>query len=59
MTGRTFLLLAVVLVAVDLLVPYLALAGIASFAASFLFWCVLTLIVILAAAWYTRSWSKE
>lgn len=59
MTGRAFLLLALVLVAVDLLVPYLALAGIASFAASFLFWCALTLVVILAAAWYTRSWSSE
>jgi hypothetical protein len=59
MKGLTFLVLALVLVAVDVLVPYLALAEIPSFAASFLFWSALTLLVILGAAWYTRHWSKR
>ncbi|MFO7782249.1 MAG: hypothetical protein R6W94_11555 [Spirochaetia bacterium] len=59
MKGRTFLVLAVALVAVDLLVPYLFLADIPSFAASFLFWTALTLLVIIAAAGYIRHWGKE
>lgn len=59
MSGRTFLILAIVLVAIDLLVPYLALADVTSFAGTFLFWCVLTLLVIVGAAWYTRGWSSK
>jgi hypothetical protein len=52
-------LIAIVLAAVDLAVPYLFLGASGSFAASFLFWCALTLVVIVAAAFYTRHWSKE
>lgn len=59
MKGRTFLVLAVALVAVDLLVPYLILADVPSFAASFLFWSALTLLVIVAAARHIRHWGKE
>lgn len=59
MRGRTFLILALVVVAVDVLVPYLILADVASFAASFLFWSALTLLVILAAAWHIRHWGEQ
>lgn len=59
MKGRTFLVLAVALVAVDLLVPYLFLADVPSFAASFLFWSALTLLVIIAAALHIRHWGRE
>ena len=59
MRGRTFLLIAVVLAVIDLAVPYLFLGASGSFAASFLFWCALTLAVIVAATVYTRHWSKE
>lgn len=59
MKGKTFLVLAVILVAVDVLVPYLVLADVPSFAASFLFWSALTLIVIGAAAWHIRHWGRE
>ena len=59
MKGRTFLVLAVALVAVDLLVPYLFLADVPSFAASFLFWSALTLLVIVAAARHIRHWGQE
>jgi hypothetical protein len=57
--GRTFLVLAVALVAVDLFVPYLVLADVPSFAASFLFWSALTLLVIIAAARHIRHWGRE
>jgi hypothetical protein len=33
-------------------------AGTASFAASFLFWCVITLAVIVWAAFHTRRWKE-
>ncbi len=59
MKGQTFLVLAVVLVAVDLLVPYLILADVPSFAASFLFWSALTLVVIIAAARHIRHWGEK
>ncbi|MFP4374379.1 MAG: hypothetical protein ACLFPO_08610 [Spirochaetaceae bacterium] len=59
MKGRIFLILTIVLVAVDLLVPYLVLADVPSFAASFLFWTGFTLVVILAAAWYIRRWGEK
>jgi hypothetical protein len=57
--GRTFLVLAVSLVAVDLLVPYLILADVPSFSASFLFWSALTLLVIIAAAHHIRHWGEK
>ncbi len=59
MKGRTFLVLAVVLVAVDLLVPYLILADVPSFGASFLFWSALTLLVIIGAGQYIRHWGEK
>lgn len=59
MKGRTFLLIAVFLVAVDLLIPYLLLADSPHFSASFTFWSVLTAAVIAWAAVYTRSWGKK
>lgn len=59
MRGRTFLLWALGLVAVDLFLPYFVLADSARFGASFLFWCVFTLAVIVWAARHTRSWSDK
>lgn len=56
MKGRTFLILALVVAAVDVLIPYLVLAQTGSFAASFLFWCVLTLAMIVYVGFATRSW---
>ena len=56
MKGSVFLILAVVLAAVDIVIPYLVLAQFGSFAASFLFWCVLTFGVIVFAWVYTRNW---
>ncbi|NBB89879.1 MAG: hypothetical protein GVY23_01575 [Spirochaetes bacterium] len=59
MRGGTFLILALVVMAVDVLVPYLILADVASFAGSFFFWSVLTLLIILSAAWHIRHWGEE
>lgn len=59
MRGLYFLLLFVVLVLVDGLVPYLLLRDIARFTGAFLFWCLLTLGMILFAAFYTRRWGKS
>jgi hypothetical protein len=59
MKGRIFLIVAIVLGLVDVLVPYLLLAHVQSFAASFLFWCALTLLVIILAGIYTRRWRKS
>ena len=59
MKGVTFLLTAVAVAAVDVLVPYLLLARTGSFLASFLFWCVLTLAVIVAAGIHTRRWKEQ
>ncbi len=59
MKGSSFFVLAVILAAVDILVPYLWLADRSSFAASFLFWCFLTLAVIVGAWIHTRNWGKN
>lgn len=59
MNGKMFLIVAVVLAAVDVLVPYLLLAQTGSFLASFLFWCLLTALVIVLASFWTRSWRNQ
>lgn len=59
MRGRTFLILALAVTAVDVLVPYLVLARTGSFAASFLFWCVITLAMIVYVAVATRPWRER
>lgn len=59
MKGSVFLVVALALAAADLLVPYLLLAKIGSFAASFLFWCVFTLGVIVFAWVHTRGWGRN
>ncbi len=59
MKGRAFLILALAVAAVDILVPYLVLARTGSFAASFLFWCVITLAMIVYAGFATRRWRNR
>ena len=59
MKGRTFLILALAVAAVDILVPYLVLARTGSFAASFLFWCAITLAMIVYAGFATRPWRNR
>ena len=54
-----FLGLALLLVLLDVAIPYLFLRDVASFGGSFLFWTVLPAIGIVAAAFYTRPWSNK
>lgn len=56
MKGLRFLIVSIVLVVLDVVVPYMVFASTGSFAASFLFWCLLTLAVIVYAGVYTRRW---
>lgn len=59
MKGPQFLLFAVIVAAVDVLVPYLVLARTGSFWASFFFWCALTLAIIVFAGFATRRWRDQ
>ena len=59
MKGVQFLLLSVFLTAIDVLVPYLVLAGTGSFWASFFFWCAITLAIIVFAGFYTSRWRNQ
>ena len=59
MKGLTFLLLSLVLVGIDVAIPYGLIGHIPSFAASFLFWSVLVLVAIVAAGWYIRGWGDK
>jgi hypothetical protein len=57
--GSVFFVLAVLIAIIDVAVPYLVFARTGSFLASFLFWTVITLVVIVAAGLYTRRWREE
>lgn len=56
MRGKTVFLILLVISAIDLAVPYLLIGDLGTFAGSYLFWCVLPLVVIVAAAIHTRHW---
>ncbi|MFP4589096.1 MAG: hypothetical protein ACOCZX_00975 [Candidatus Bipolaricaulota bacterium] len=53
-----FGLVVLLLGAVDFCVPFFLLKSVPSFLANYLFWCGLTLIVILYGASRTRNWSS-
>lgn len=59
MNGVTFLIIAFVVAAIDVLIPYLILAQMGSFLASFLFWCVITAAMIVFAVFSTRRWRDQ
>lgn len=58
MKGMHFTVLLVSVTAIDVLVPYLWIGDTPSLGASFLFWCALTLAVILFAGLVTRHWGR-
>ncbi|MFP4114808.1 MAG: hypothetical protein ACOC0E_01635 [Spirochaetota bacterium] len=59
MKGLPFLLVALVVAVLDIGVPYLLLASTGSFWASFLFWCAITLAMIVFAGFSTRTWRDQ
>ncbi|MFP3999194.1 MAG: hypothetical protein ACLFUN_05060 [Desulfobacterales bacterium] len=59
MHGRHFLIILTLITAVDLIVPYFLIGDIPSLRASFLFWTVLTSLVITFAVIYTSQWGKR
>lgn len=59
MRGWFLLIVLVVIAAVDVLVPYLFIGDTPSFAASYLFWCVITLVVVAIFGFvYTARWGR-
>lgn len=59
MRGSTLLLTLLAVTLLGVLVPYLFLAEVASFAASYLFWTLLTLlIIVLFGIRYTARWVR-
>lgn len=59
MRGLHLLVILVTVTAVDIVVPYFLIGGIASLWASFMFWTALTFLVIVFAIIYTRQWGKN
>lgn len=59
MRGLYFLIILILITAVDLIVPYFMIGDIATLWASFLFWTVLTFLVIIFAVIYTSQWGKK
>ncbi|NBC30314.1 MAG: hypothetical protein GVY29_10030 [Spirochaetes bacterium] len=60
MRGATLLTVLILVSLAAVLIPYGVLGGIPSFAASYLFWSVLTLAVIVVFAFvYTSRWGRK
>lgn len=41
------------------LIPYLIIGGIPKFSASYLYWTVIPVLVVIWATWYTKRWLQE
>ncbi|MFW6104418.1 MAG: hypothetical protein ACOC6I_01100 [Candidatus Bipolaricaulota bacterium] len=54
MSRTTFFLVFSFLALIDFFVPFYLLGDVASFYASYLFWCLLTLSVIVAGSLYVK-----
>ncbi|MBS3809356.1 MAG: hypothetical protein KGY38_04290 [Desulfobacterales bacterium] len=59
MKGIYFLVILALVTAVDIIVPYFFIGGIASLAACYLFWSALTFAVIVFAIIYTSQWGRR
>jgi uncharacterized membrane protein YdjX (TVP38/TMEM64 family) len=60
MRGSVLFILLVVIAAAASIIPYLVLGDIASFAAGYLFWTLLTLVVIVVFGfWLTSRWGRS
>lgn len=59
MRPRVFLAFFVALVVLSFVVPFLPLRTVASFLASYLYWCVVTAIMVVFAAVHTAMWGRD
>ncbi|MCF8095432.1 MAG: hypothetical protein K9J79_08740 [Desulfobacteraceae bacterium] len=59
MRGFYFLAILITVTLIDLFVPYIAIGHIASLWASYLFWSLLTLVVIGFVIIYTSRWGRR
>ncbi len=59
MGGGIFFIFAIILAALDFFIPFFLLKGIPSFLASYLFWSLLTLAMVIFGAIYTRGWGNS
>lgn len=59
MRGSTFGAIAALIVAIDLLIPYLLIGARPLFGASYLFWCALAAAVIGFGVIATRRWGGD
>ena len=56
MKAKNLALIALVLAVLDFAVPYLILKDIGEFWASYLYWTLLAVIVIILGAFYIKHW---
>lgn len=56
MRGIHAFLFITLLTIIVVLVPYLIIGGIPKFSASYLYWTIIPILVVLWAVWYTRRW---
>ena len=57
MTGKKFFIVFILLALIDFIVPFYLLGGTARWTGSYLYWCGLTLTVIVAGSFYIkRTW---
>jgi len=60
MSRGTFFSVFFILALIDFLVPFYLIGDVASFAASYLFWCLLTLTVIISGSIYIKTtWGRS
>lgn len=60
MTRGRFFFVFFLLALIDFLVPYFLIGNVASFGASYLFWCLLALTVVLLGSIYIKNtWGSK
>ena len=58
MTGKRLLIFFLILAVVDFTIPFYVLNDVAQFTGSYLFWSLLTLVIIVLGIAYTGTWGE-
>lgn len=59
MRGIHAFLFITLLTIIVVLIPYLIIGGIPKFSASYLYWTIVPIVVVLWAIWYTKRWFQK